>query len=143
MNFAFYGQVITTDRQRVRCVHDRQVVDAAARVAAVGGRIVRDFFDVYPDGHRVWRHRRHARRLLNELADQAGRGFDAVIVSDTRSAFSSYQYDLVLSLCTMHNAQLWVPEIEGPVVEDNTEHQRIMMELFWGTAPPWPPAGHG
>jgi len=141
MNFAFYGQAVTTDRQEARRIRDQQVADAAARVAAVGGQIVRDFFDVYPDRHRAWRHRRHARRLLAELADPEGRGFDAIIVSDTRTVFgSSYEYDLILWLCGLRQAQLWVPEIEGPVVEDHVVDVRIMMELFWGMAPPWPPA---
>lgn len=137
MNFAFYGQAVTTDRQQARRIHDRQVADAAVRVAAVGGQVVRDFFDVYADPFRAWRHRRHGRRLLAELADP-GRGFDAVVISDTRTAFSSYEYDLVLWQCTMHNVQLWVPEIEGPVLEDNAQHQITMMTLFCGASPPWP-----
>ncbi|MCW6005671.1 hypothetical protein K1W54_13945 [Micromonospora sp. CPCC 205371] len=51
------------------------------------------------------------------------------------AAFSPYQYDLVLSLCTRHSVQLWLPEIDGRVASGNAEHDRIMMELFWGMAP--------
>ncbi|MDQ7905933.1 recombinase family protein [Phytohabitans sp. ZYX-F-186] len=135
MNFAFYGQAVTTDRQQARTIQARQVADATARVASLGGHIVREFFDIYPDRHRAWRHRRQAARLLAAFTDP-GRGFDAVVVSDTRSAFSPYQYDLVLSLCTRHGVQLWLPEIDGPVASNNAGHDRIMMELFWRTVPP-------
>jgi hypothetical protein len=138
MNFAFYGRAVTTDRQQARTIHDQQVADAAALVASLGGRVVHDFFDTYPDRHRTWRRRRHATRLLTALADPR-RSFAAIIVSDTRTALSPYQYHLVLSLCTNHGVQLWLSEIDGPFASNNTEHERIMMELFWE---PQPVASH-
>lgn len=55
-----------------------------------------------------------------------------------RSALSPYQYDLVRSLCTEHGAQLWLPDIDGPVASNSADHERIMMELLWQTAPAVP-----
>lgn len=134
MNFAFYGKAITTDPQQARTIHDRKSRTPPPASPPSADASFATFLDTYPDRHRTRRHRRHAARLLTALADPR-RGFDAIIISDTRTALSPYQYDLVLSLCTQHGVQLWLPEIDGPVAPNNTEHERIMMELFWETAP--------
>jgi hypothetical protein len=37
VNFALYGQAVTTDHQQARTIHDQQVADAAARADTHGG----------------------------------------------------------------------------------------------------------
>jgi hypothetical protein len=135
MNFAFYGQAMITDRQQARPIRARQLADATTRVEAHGGRIVRTYFDIYPDRFRAWRYRRQAARLLAAVEDQQ-RGFAAIIISDTRTAFPFYHhFDDVQQWCVHHDVQLWVPEIDGPADRYNFQHALIMATLLWGQVP--------
>jgi hypothetical protein len=99
MNFAFYGQAITTDRQQARTIHARQLADATTRVEAQGGRVVRDYFDTYPDRLRAWSYRCNAAQLLAAI-ENPQHGFAAIIIGDTCAAFPLYHhYDDVQHWC--------------------------------------------
>lgn len=106
MNFAFYGQAIITDREQASTIRARQLADATTRTEAHGGRIVRIFFDIYPDRFRAWPYRRNATKLLTAVEDRQ-RGFAAIIISDTRTAFPFYHhFDDVQHWCLHHDVQL-------------------------------------
>jgi site-specific DNA recombinase len=122
MNFAFYGQATTTDRPGARTIHTRQLADATTPVQAHDGRIVAEYFDVYPDRLTALRHRRRARHLLHAIED-GQRRFDAIVIGDSRTALTAMQYDGLLWLCTQHGLQLWLPEIDQPVDPDSDVHQ--------------------
>ena len=92
------------------------------------------FFDIGIPRFTGWRYRPQAARLLATLPDP-NRGFDAIVVADTRSAFSSYQYSFVLWTLTEYGLQLWLPEVGGAVQPDNPEHESTMTEVFWGITP--------
>ncbi len=134
MKFAFYGQAITTDRRTARPIHAYQLADATGHVARHDGQIVADYFDVYPDGRRAWRHRRQAHQLLHAIEDPQ-RGFDAVVIGDTGSALTPAEYDDLLALCGEYGVQLWLPEVDEPVDPDNEEHQEVIMETLWDVPP--------
>lgn len=134
MNYAFYGQAITTDRAAARLDRARQRAEAAARVQRVGGRIVVEYFDVYRDRYTGLGYRRQARRLLAATQDEK-RAFDALIIADRYTALTANQYGDLLFICHEHGFQLWLPEIDEAVDADNPEHQAVMMDLFWGPAP--------
>jgi hypothetical protein len=134
MKFAFYGQAITTDWRTARPIHAQQLADATGRIARRGGQIVADYFDVYPDGRRPWRHRRQAHQLLHAIEDPQ-RGFDAIVIGDTGSALTPAEYDDLLALCGEYGVQLWLPEVDEPVDPDNEEHQEIIMETLWDVPP--------
>ena len=134
MNFAFYGQAITTDRPAARSIHVRQLADATARIHRRGGLVVADYFDIYRDRFTALRHRHQARRLLLAIKDRR-RGFAAVVIGDTQTALTAMQYQDLLWTCAEHRVQLWVPESDGPVDPDDDAHEEIMKNLFWGTSP--------
>jgi hypothetical protein len=134
MKFAFYGQAITTDRRTARPIHTQQRADATARIALRDGQIVTDYFDVYPDGQRAWRHRRQAHRLLHAIEDPQ-RSFDAVVIADTASALTPAEYDDLVALCGEHGVQLWLPEVDGPVDPNSEEHQESILEMLWDVPP--------
>jgi site-specific DNA recombinase len=136
LKFAFYGQAISeTGRRAARPIREQQLAEATTRVQRHGGKIVADYFDVYPDRHRALHHRREARQLL--LAIQAEqRGFDAIIIADTRAALTTIiDYDDLIELCSRHGVRLWLPEIDEPVDRDNEEHQEIIKTKLWGVSP--------
>ena len=124
MNFAFYGQAITIGRRAARPIHAQQLADATARVSRHDGTIIADYFDVYPDRLRAWRHRRQAARLLKAIEDP-NRTFDALVIGDTGTALTAMQYQDLLALCTACEVRLWLPEVGEAVDPDNEEHQEI------------------
>ena len=136
LKFAFYGQAISqTGRRAARPIHDQQLAAAITQVQRHGGKIVADYFDVYPDRRRSWDHRREARQLLLAIKD-AKRGFDAIIIGDTKTALTTIiDYDDLFELCRQYGVQLWLPEIEEPVDQDNEDHEEIIKTKLWGVSP--------
>jgi site-specific DNA recombinase len=131
MNYVFYGLAPTTDRRAARALQTDQLADASRRMQRHGGHLVADYFDVYPDKLRAWRHRRQGRRLLQAIQDEQ-RGFDAVTIGNTISALTASGYDELLWLCTEHSVRLWLPEIDEPIDPTNQGHHEIVSALFWG-----------
>jgi hypothetical protein len=134
MNFAFYGQAIMTSRMAARPIRAQQLADATTRAAHHDGTIVANYFDVYPDRHRALWHRRQATQMLRAIEDPQ-RSFDAIIIGDTASTLTPAVYDSLLTLCSQHGVQLWLPEVDGPVDRHNEEHQEIILEVLWGGSP--------
>lgn len=78
-----------------------------------------------------WERREQAGRLLRELT-QPERGWDGVVVGETARAFgNAMQAQLVLLRLEHFGAQLWAPEVGGPVDADSEAHD-ILLNLFGG-----------
>ena len=78
-----------------------------------------------------WERREQAARLLRELAG-AERDWDGIVVGETARAFgNAMQAQLVLLQLEHFGAQLWAPEVGGPVDADSEAHD-ILLNLFGG-----------
>jgi site-specific DNA recombinase len=128
--FAFYGRVSTEDNQDPEASCNWQKSRSRALIDPVGGIIVAEYFDVGQSRSLPWKRRPRAAQLLADLADP-GRGFDGVVIGEPQRAFYGNQYSLVMPVLTHYGAQLWVPEVGGPVDPDSEAHD-LIMSVFGG-----------
>ena len=129
-SFAFYGRVSTEDNQDPEASYNWQKSRSQALIDPVGGIIVAEYFDVGQSRSLPWKRRPRAAQLLADLADP-GRGFDGVVIGEPQRAFYGNQYSLVMPVLTHYGAQLWVPEVGGPVDPDSEAHD-LIMSVFGG-----------
>jgi DNA invertase Pin-like site-specific DNA recombinase len=130
VRFAFYGRVSTEDRQDPASSRAWQIRRATDLIAADGGQIVIEYFDIGQSRSLPWQRRPEAARLLEVLADP-NRGFDAVVIGEPQRAFSGNQFSLTFPLFVHHHVGLWVPEVGGAVDPDSEAHD-LVMTLFGG-----------
>jgi len=105
MKFTLYGQAIAVDRRTAPPSTRNKLAEATGCIAYHDGQIVADYFDVYPDGRRAWRHRPSGAPITTGVQDPQ-HGFDAVVIDDTGSALTRAEYDDLLALRSEHGVQL-------------------------------------
>lgn len=128
--FGFYGRVSTEDQQDPESSLEWQRSRANGLIAAVGGEIVAEFFDVGESRSLPWKRRPEAMRLLQALPDE-DRGFDAVVIGEPQRAFYGSQYGDTFPLFVHYDVELWVPEIGGPIDPASDAHD-LIMNLYGG-----------
>jgi site-specific DNA recombinase len=127
LRFALYGRISTCNYQD-QVSSRRWQHDSAVDVVAGHGAIVVEYFDVGCSRSRPWMKRPQARELLAAIA-QPGRGFEAIVVGEYERAFAGDQLKLLLPILRRNGVQLWLPEVGGPVDDDNLAHQALIMLL--------------
>jgi site-specific DNA recombinase len=123
--FWFLGRVSTEDNQDPEASCNWQKSRSRSLIEPAGGIIVAEYFDIGQSRSLPWKRRPRAAQLLADLADP-GRGFDAVVIGEPQRAFYGNQYSLVMPVLTHYGAQLWVPEVGGPIDPDSEAHDLIM-----------------
>ncbi|MBG0567349.1 recombinase family protein [Actinoplanes aureus] len=130
MDFAFYGRVSTEDQQGPQASRAWRLSHAATLIAATGGRITHEFFDIGSSRSLPWKRRPEAALLLAALK-APDRGFQAVVIGEPERAFYGHQYGLTFPLFVHYGVQLWVPEVGGPIDPDSEAHD-LVMSVFGG-----------
>jgi DNA invertase Pin-like site-specific DNA recombinase len=130
LNFAFYGRVSTEDNQDPDSSLNWQVSLASSLITPRGGVIIERFFDIGQSRSLPWQRRPEATRLLAALRNP-GRSFTAVVIGEPHRAFYGNQFGLTMPLFTHYAVQLWVPEVGGPIDQDNEAHE-LVMSVFGG-----------
>ncbi|WP_222623364.1 recombinase family protein [Streptomyces armeniacus] len=103
---------------------------AEALIAARGGEIVAEYFDVGESRALPWKRRPRASALLAHLADR-DREFDALVIGEPQRAFYGNQFGDTFPLFVHYNVPLWVPEVGGAIDGDNEAHD-LIMSVFGG-----------
>jgi site-specific DNA recombinase len=129
-SFGFYGRVSTEDQQDPASSRQWQLNRANALIAAVGGEIVAEFFDIGQSRSLPWKRRPEAMRLLDALPD-TNRGFDAVVIGEPQRAFYGSQYGDTFPLLVHYDVELWVPEIGG-AIDPSSDAPDLIMNLYGG-----------
>lgn len=132
MDFAFYGRVSTEDQQDPVASRHWQMSRAQALIEPVGGRVVREYFDIGQSRSVPWPRRPEASRLLADLEDP-NRGFEAVVIGEPQRAFSGSQFAMTFPLFEHFGVGLWVHEIGGEI-DPQSEGHDIVMSTFGGLA---------
>lgn len=127
LRFAFYGRISTSEYQDPVSSRVWQV-EAAQRVVAGRGRIVVEFFDPGASRSVPWSRRPQAAALLAAAAEP-DRDFDAVVVAEFERAFAGGEARRVIETLASCGVQLWLPEADGPVDLDSSEHRALLMML--------------
>ncbi len=130
IKFAFYGRVSTEDQQDPESSRAWQLTRSRALIAARGGAIVTEYFDVDKSRSMPWQRRPEATALLAELKN-TDRGFDAVVIGEPHRAFYGNQYGLTFPIFEHYGVPLWVPEVGGPIDPNNEAHD-LVMSVFGG-----------
>ena len=128
--FAFYGRVSTEDQQDPESSKTWQVSRSQSLIAAHGGVIVAEYFDIGQSRSLPWKRRPEAARLLDALKDPQ-RGFDALVIGEPHRAFYGNQFGLTFPVLTHYGVELWVPEVGGRV-DPGSEAHDLVMSLFGG-----------
>jgi site-specific DNA recombinase len=130
IKFAFYGRVSTEDQQDPESSRAWQLTRSRALIAARGGAIVTEYFDVDKSRSMPWQRRPEATALLAELKN-TDRGFDAVVIGEPHRAFYGNQYGLTFPIFEHYGVRLWVPEVGAPIDPNNEAHD-LVMSVFGG-----------
>lgn len=135
LRFVFYGRTKTPMPARSQgAVRERERQLAIARSLAGGsGLIAISYFETRSDFFSTWRHRPKARRIIDSLSNP-DRGFDAIVVADTRAVMSVHEFDRLTFQCLLYSVQLWCPETGGRFEPQRSSHQEIMRRFFWMSA---------
>ena len=123
MKFKLYARVSTEDRQDPKSSLDWQRHLAESLITA-HGTIVATSFDHGQSRSLPWSRRSHASALLAELPDP-DRGYDAVVVGETKRAFYGNQASLVLPVFDHYGVGFWTPQLGGPYDPHSTIHKLI------------------
>jgi 3-carboxy-cis,cis-muconate cycloisomerase len=129
IRYAFYGRVSTEDQQDPAASRNWQRSRAESLIQQ-HGQIVAEFFDIGQSRSLPWKRRPEANALLTALK-AADRGFDAVVIGEPHRAFYGNQFGLVFPLFVHSGAELWVPEVGGPI-DPNSEAHDLIMSVFGG-----------
>ena len=123
--FALYARVSTEDLQDPEGSLARQREEAERLVASSGGLIVRTYFDRGYSRSLPWSRRPEANRLLHDSRDPE-RGWDAIVVGETKRTFYGMQlFDVAPGLLERRVA-VWLPEVSGPYDPLNAAHNLIL-----------------
>ncbi|MCX2729442.1 recombinase family protein [Saccharopolyspora sp. NFXS83] len=127
LRFAFYGRT-STRRHQHGVTSAAWQRDAAVCAIAGQGRIVAEYFDVGCSRRLPWRRRPRAAALLAAL-DDAGRGFDAVVIGEYERAFTDDQFARLLPVFEGRGVEVWLPEAGGRFDAGDPRHQALMTML--------------
>jgi site-specific DNA recombinase len=117
--------VSTEDLQDPEGSLARQREEAERLVASSGGLIVRTYFDRGYSRSLPWSRRPEANRLLRDSRGP-DRGWDAVVVGETKRTFYGMQlFDVAPGLLERRVA-VWLPEVGGPYDPLNAAHNLIL-----------------
>lgn len=123
--FALYARVSTEDLQDPEGSLARQREEAERLVASSGGVIVATYFDRGYSRSLPWSRRPEAERLLND-SRRPDRGWDAIVVGETKRTFYGMQlFDVAPGLLERRVA-VWLPEVSGPYDPLNAAHNLIL-----------------
>jgi DNA invertase Pin-like site-specific DNA recombinase len=129
LRYAFYGRVSTEDQQDPAASRNWQRSRAESLIQQ-HGQIIAEFFDIGQSRSLPWKRRPEANALLTALK-APDRGFDAVVIGEPHRAFYGNQFGLVFPLFVHYHAQLWVPDVGGPI-DPNSEAHDLIMSVFGG-----------
>ena len=128
--FAFYGRVSTEDLQDPASSRGWQLSRSRSLIAAHGGVIVAEYFDIGLSRSLPWKRRPQAAALLADLK-KPDRGFNAVVIGEPARAFYGNQFGLTFPVFVHYGVQLWVPEVGGAVDPGSDAHD-LVMTLYGG-----------
>jgi len=128
--FAFKGRCSTEDQQDPAASRAWQLTRAKALIEPHGGVIVAEFFDSGQSRAVPWQRRPQASKLLAELKNP-NRGFDAVVIGEPQREFYGNQFGNTFPLFVHFDVPLWVPEVGGPIDQNNEAHD-LIMSVFGG-----------
>lgn len=137
LRFVFYGRTTTPVPAKSPEAMGEQERQLAIAQALVGdsGSIAISYFDTRSHRFSTWRHRPKARRILTALSNP-NRGFDAIVVGDTRAVMSVQEFDGLTYRCLLHNVQLWCPEnrrkIRSSTIKPSRNHAPMPLEVHKG-----------
>jgi site-specific DNA recombinase len=103
--FAFYGRVSTEDLQDPASSRGWLLSRSRGLIAAHGGVIVAEYFDVGLSRSLPWKRRPQAAALLADLK-RPNRGFDAVVIGEPARAFYGNQFGLTFPVLVHYGVQL-------------------------------------
>ena len=125
LRFAFVGRCSTEDYQDPATSKTWQLQKAQSLVSSVGGKIVREYFDIGESRSVPWASRPESGRFLEDAA-RVERLFDALVVGEGQRCFYDRQFGDIQAVLMKLGMEVWVPELGGAYDPENPTHHTIM-----------------